>query len=65
MKNIITPHQQNIFLKSAEVVMTCKPALISTVLGSCVAVTMFEPVNGVGAICHAMLPRNPDREVAP
>ncbi len=59
MKNIIASHNQNIFLKPGEAVVTCHPALVSTVLGSCVAVTMFEPVSRVGAICHAMLPLNP------
>lgn len=44
--------------------VTRKPVLISTLLGSCVAVTMFEPVSGVGAICHAMLPKNPGDEDA-
>jgi chemotaxis protein CheD len=59
MKNLIASHNQNIFLKPGEAVVTCQPALVSTVLGSCVAVTMFEPVSRVGAICHAMLPMNP------
>jgi len=33
--------------------------VVSTILGSCVAVTMFNPGTRVGSICHAMLPRNP------
>jgi len=62
MKNIIAAHKNNIFLKPGEAVVTCQPALVSTVLGSCVAVPMFEPVSRVSAICHAMLPRNPGRD---
>lgn len=33
-----------------------QPVLVSTILGSCLAVTMFSPSRMVGAICHAMLP---------
>ena len=34
------------------------PTLVSTVLGSCVAVTMFEPKLVMGGVCHAFLPRH-------
>jgi chemotaxis protein CheD len=33
-----------------------RPTLVTTVLGSFVAVTMCDPVRGLGAICHAFLP---------
>ncbi len=56
MKNLIESHTHNIYLKPGEVVVARKPVLISTILGSCVAVTMFAPDCGFGAICHAMLP---------
>jgi len=36
--------------------MAYEPSLVSSVLGSCVAVTMFSPARRIGAICHAMLP---------
>lgn len=36
--------------------MAKKPVLVTTVLGSCIAVTLFSPATGIGAICHAMLP---------
>ncbi len=38
--------------------MSCDPARVITVLGSCVSVTMFNERLGIGAICHALLPRN-------
>ena len=41
--------------------MSRQPVLVTTVLGSCVAVTMFSPGQGIGAICHAMLPGNADQ----
>jgi hypothetical protein len=36
-------------------------AYISTVLGSCVAACIFDPVSRVGAMNHFLLPGNPDR----
>lgn len=62
MKSLIESHKHNIYLKPGEVVVAREPVLVSTVLGSCVAVTMFSPTHGVGAICHAMLPDNAGRE---
>jgi len=58
MKSIIADHRHNPFLKPGEVIISPDPILVSTVLGSCVTVTMFSPEAGVGAICHAMLPIN-------
>lgn len=62
MKDLIASHAHNIYLKPGEVLVTRTPALVSTVLGSCVAVTMFSPSRCFGAICHAMLPVNAGRE---
>ncbi|WP_420264409.1 chemotaxis protein CheD [Candidatus Magnetominusculus dajiuhuensis] len=45
-----------VFLKPGEVYITGKPALVKTVLGSCVSITMFEPMRRTAAICHGMLP---------
>jgi len=56
MNKLIASHTRNIFLKPGEVVVAYKPCLVSSVLGSCVAVTMFSPGRRIGAICHAMLP---------
>ncbi len=58
MKRLIDLHAKNIYLKPGEVLVSREPVLVSTVLGSCVAVTIFSPGSGVGAICHAMLPDN-------
>ena len=44
------------FLKPGEMVVSCEPMLITTLLGSCVAVTMYHPRLRLGAICHALLP---------
>jgi chemotaxis protein CheD len=48
-------HQQ-IALNSGELFIFQEPRLIATVLGSCVAVTLFSPSIRLAAICHAMLP---------
>jgi len=58
MKRIIASHSCRVYLKPGEVLVPRNPVLVSTLLGSCVAVTMFSPGSGVGAICHAMLPDN-------
>ncbi len=44
------------FLKPGELYVGDQPALVTTLLGSCVAVTMFNARLRVGAICHGLLP---------
>ncbi|MBN2141399.1 MAG: chemotaxis protein CheD [Desulfovibrionaceae bacterium] len=46
----------NLFLQTGECYLGLGPTCVSTVLGSCVAVTMFWPPRSLGAICHAFLP---------
>ncbi len=54
-----------VYLKPGEFYAAESPAVVSTVLGSCIAVTFFSPRTGIGSICHALLPRNPaSHEVA-
>ena len=55
MKKLLASPTHNIFLKPGEAVVSNEPAVVSTVLGACVAVTMFSPSRRIGAICHAML----------
>jgi chemotaxis protein CheD len=45
-----------LFLKPGEMVFSAEPVVITTLLGSCVAVTMFNKRLRLGAICHALLP---------
>ncbi len=44
------------YLKPGEMFNGDQATLVSTLLGSCVAVTMFSPRCRVGAICHGLLP---------
>lgn len=46
---------ERVFLKPGEFCFCVKPSVVSTVLGSCVSVTMFAPEHRIGAICHAVL----------
>lgn len=45
-----------IYLKPGELVTTEETLLVTTVLGSCISVTMFHRESQVAAICHGMLP---------
>ncbi len=48
---------QSIYLKPGEMYFTTEQAIVTTVLGSCVSVTMFHRQQAIGAICHGLLPR--------
>lgn len=50
------PSLPRFFLKPCEMSILEHPALISTILGSCVAVTLFNGRLGIAAISHALLP---------
>jgi chemotaxis protein CheD len=45
-----------VFLKPGELYLGKRPVVISTILGSCLSITMFNVRLGVGGICHALLP---------
>jgi chemotaxis protein CheD len=45
-----------VFLQTGDCYLGVQPTLVTTVLGSCVAVTMCAPQRSIGAICHAFLP---------
>ena len=50
------------FLNPGELIFSKKPAIIKTVLGSCVAVIMYDKVNKYGGMCHYLLPQAPSDE---
>jgi chemotaxis protein CheD len=43
-------------LQPGEVIVTGSPAVITTVLGSCVSLCLYAERTGVGAMCHCVLP---------
>ncbi|MGC8764815.1 MAG: chemotaxis protein CheD [Brevinematia bacterium] len=50
------------FLNPGELIFSKKPIVIKTVLGSCVAVTLYDKVNRWGGMCHYLLPVSPSDE---
>jgi chemotaxis protein CheD len=47
-----------VFLKPGELYISDVPTMVTTILGSCISVTIFNKRLKVGGICHAMLPGN-------
>lgn len=45
-----------VFMKPGQIMVSSEPSLVTTLLGSCVAVTMFNARLRLGGICHAQLP---------
>lgn len=52
------------FLYASALIVSNKPTLVKTVLGSCVSVCLFDKENGVGGINHFMLPYWQGNELA-
>lgn len=44
------------YLRPGEFLISSEPTVVTTVLGSCVAVTIHVPRLGMAGICHALLP---------
>lgn len=51
-----------VFLQTGDCFIGVRPTLVSTVLGSCLAVTIHAPKHGIGTICHAFLPDSSERK---
>lgn len=51
-----------IYLNPGEIYFSTEPAVVVTVLGSCLSVTMFSRRRGLGGICHGLLPQCKDQE---
>jgi len=45
-----------VFLQTGDCFFGVQPTLVTTVLGSCLAVTVHAPTRSLGTICHAFLP---------
>jgi len=58
IQNISLSNQKlpSIFLKPSEVYISKRPTAVTTVLGSCIAITMFNRESHIAAICHAVMP---------
>lgn len=53
-----------IFLQPGELWFGDDETRIRTILGSCVAVTLWHPAQRIGGMCHFMLPRRPRHGIA-
>lgn len=53
--------QPQVYLHPGQIYVSSEPAVISTILGSCVAVCLWDPATRVAAINHFLLPKNPTR----
>ncbi|GAB2175408.1 chemotaxis protein CheD [Dongia sp. agr-C8] len=51
------PDIRKLFLSPGEVICRAGPALVTTVLGSCVSVTLWDKDRGIGGLNHFVLPR--------
>jgi len=46
-------------LQPGELYLARTPAILRTILGSCIGVTFWSPRLGAGALCHGVMPRCP------
>jgi chemotaxis protein CheD len=54
-----------VYLQPGESRLIREPAILRTLLGSCVGIAFRVPRLGVGALCHPMLPRSPAGQAVP
>ncbi|MDX2471001.1 MAG: chemotaxis protein CheD [SAR324 cluster bacterium] len=52
-----SPTQELFYLQPGEVFVTGQGTTITTVLGSCVAVCMWDPIKKIGGMNHVVMPR--------
>lgn len=52
---------ENRYVLAGQVLIATRPTRFSTVLGSCVAVCLFDPMKGIGGINHIQMPGKPNR----
>jgi len=63
MKSIMDTDLPVVNLHPGELFVAREPTLISTLLGSCVSVCLFCPKQKTGAMCHGVMPVQPDMNV--
>jgi chemotaxis protein CheD len=57
---VVDPERLEIYVQPGESHLVRGPAILRTVLGSCVGVTFWDSRLGIGALCHPMLPNCPN-----
>jgi chemotaxis protein CheD len=56
---------REVYVQPGESHLVREPAILRTLLGSCVGIAFRVPRLSLGALCHPMLPRCPARQTAP
>ncbi|HEV2721356.1 MAG TPA: chemotaxis protein CheD [Thermoanaerobaculia bacterium] len=56
MSAVPMPLRERRYLQPGQLAVSVTPAAITTILGSCVAVCLWEPQRGIGGMNHFMLP---------
>jgi chemotaxis protein CheD len=59
--NIGGKYEEHLFLNQGQIFVSSKNMPVMTILGSCVAITVYSPEKRTGAIFHAMLPEHRDK----
>ena len=57
--------RNRVYLHPGQMAAGAGPGIVTTILGSCVAVTLHDPESGVGGINHFLLPHAPKGEASP
>ena len=63
MTDILDTDLPVVNLHPGELFIAHEPALLTTILGSCVSVCLFCPRQKTGAMCHGVMPTRPDLSV--
>jgi chemotaxis protein CheD len=58
---VVADDVPNVYLYPGRIFTSVEPMVVSTILGSCVAVCLWDPSAAVGGINHYLLPSNPSR----
>jgi chemotaxis protein CheD len=56
LKTQVTEQMDTFYLYPAAMIVPAKPTIVHTILGSCIAVCLFDRKNNIGGINHYMLP---------
>lgn len=54
-----TDGTRSVYLHAGQLIVATEPTQITTVLGSCVAICLWDPETRIGGMNHYMLPMNP------
>ncbi len=57
---MIEPSKRKVFLNPGDFVFAESGTHLHTVLGTCVAITLWHPELQIGGMCHYLLPSNPE-----